>query len=191
MRQDSTPLPIFLFFSISIHLLILFFLFLYSPFMDRPLTGGGGHIEIVGLKPIKTSPSKSPNPQLTPPSTHQGQIDSEGKMGNVGKIESPSSGDFMGSGSGEDGENRLLAEIRAQIESVKRYPIRARKMKIEGTTSLQFQILTDGSVDGLTITESSGSTLLDNEALATIQRATPLPPYPRPLKLSIQFDLED
>jgi len=37
---------------------------------------------------------------------------------------------------------------------------------------------------------SSGSSVLDEEALATVKRAAPLPYYPSPIRISLKFSLE-
>ncbi|OGQ25789.1 MAG: hypothetical protein A3B79_04635 [Deltaproteobacteria bacterium RIFCSPHIGHO2_02_FULL_50_15] len=198
MKKKFPLLPLFLLLSISIHLSLLLILFVKSPLTQRPATGGGGHIEIVGLRPTPLY-SMIPKQDLVPegtrvheiPSPHQGMIESNGDRGLIGQKKGPRSGDDAGDGSGPDGESLLLAEIRARIDSVKRYPLRARTMKIKGTSEIQFRILANGSVDHLHIIQSSGSPLLDEEALATVKRAGPLPYYPKPLNLVIQFESEE
>ena len=64
----------------------------------------------------------------------------------------------------------------ARLAKVQRYPAQARG--VQGVVSLAFTIDRHGAVVSSRIVESSGSAVLDAEALALIKRATPLPPPP-------------
>jgi protein TonB len=68
----------------------------------------------------------------------------------------------------------LLAHLRRS----QRYPPEARQRRIEGTVHLNFSIDRNGRVMSYRIVGSSGSEVLDHEALAMIQRASPLPAPP-------------
>jgi TonB family protein len=176
MKKKSLLIPIF-FISIGVHLLFLLILFYNFSSDLSPLAGGGGQIEIVGLRPVPTSPLGSTRTQPVTPAV----------AGNTATHEGEGTGEEQGSHSGLKGESQILAIIRARIENAKRYPARARQMQLSGTTELQFQIQSDGTVTALKVTRSSGSSLLDEAARATVKRATPLPHYPKPLSLAVQF----
>jgi protein TonB len=60
----------------------------------------------------------------------------------------------------------------------KRYPRAAQDQKQQGTASLSFVVDRNGRVLGASIARSSGFPLLDEEVLALVQRAQPLPPAP-------------
>ena len=62
------------------------------------------------------------------------------------------------------------------LERQKRYPSEARGD--QGTAQLAFNVDRQGGVHNARITRSSGSSVLDHEALALVQRAQPLPPPP-------------
>ena len=64
----------------------------------------------------------------------------------------------------------------ARIAKVQRYPAQARG--VQGVVSLAFTIDRQGKVVSSKIVKSSGSAVLDAEALDLIKRATPLPPPP-------------
>jgi protein TonB len=66
--------------------------------------------------------------------------------------------------------------LMAQLERHKRYPAQARGD--QGIASLEFRIDRHGHVLSSRIVRSSGSAILDEETLALIQRAQPLPPPP-------------
>jgi periplasmic protein TonB len=64
----------------------------------------------------------------------------------------------------------------ARLAKVQRYPARARGL--QGVVSLAFTIDRHGGVVSSQIVKSSGSAVLDAEALDLIKRAAPLPPPP-------------
>ena len=66
--------------------------------------------------------------------------------------------------------------LSARLEAVKRYPARAHGEK--GIARVAFRIDRNGRVLSSRITQSSGSAALDEDALATIKRADPLPTPP-------------
>ena len=63
-----------------------------------------------------------------------------------------------------------------RLTKVQRYPARARGA--QGMVSLAFTINRQGKVVSSKIVKSSGSRVLDAEALDLIKRAEPLPPPP-------------
>lgn len=77
------------------------------------------------------------------------------------------------------GESRdgFLARLLAQLNRVKQYPRAARQARIEGVVMLHFVMDAEGKLISFEIARSSGRPVLDNEALALIQRAQ-LPPLP-------------
>ena len=77
------------------------------------------------------------------------------------------------------GESRdsFLARLLAQLNRVKQYPRAARQARIEGVVMLHFVMDGQGKLIRFEIAKSSGRPVLDNEALALIQRAS-LPPLP-------------
>ena len=66
--------------------------------------------------------------------------------------------------------------IVARLAHLQRYPPQARG--VQGVVSLAFSIDRQGNVVSSRIVKSSGSALLDAEALDLIKRAAPLPPPP-------------
>lgn len=71
-------------------------------------------------------------------------------------------------------KSRLLSHL----ERYKRYPDTARAQRAEGTALLSFRMDRDGCVLGFYLVRSSGCPELDDEVLAMIERASPLPPAP-------------
>jgi len=61
------------------------------------------------------------------------------------------------------------------------YPEAAVREYLEGTATLDLTVAPDGSLKGLQLVRSSGHRLLDDAALATLERAVPLTEIPSAL----------
>jgi periplasmic protein TonB len=61
-----------------------------------------------------------------------------------------------------------------RIEELKRYPMLARANHWEGKVVVQAVIRADGTVGALSVAESSGHALLDEEAMVVMRKASPL-----------------
>ncbi|MFL5269091.1 MAG: energy transducer TonB [Stellaceae bacterium] len=70
------------------------------------------------------------------------------------------------------------AQLLAWLEKYKRYPRVAQEQRQQGVVSLRFAIDRQGQVLSSQINKSSGFELLDDEVLALVQRAQPVPPPP-------------
>lgn len=71
-----------------------------------------------------------------------------------------------------------LVSLQAWLERHKEYPARAVRRRLEGEALLRFVMTRDGDVIAHGLARSSGSEMLDEEVLAMLERATPLPPLP-------------
>jgi protein TonB len=85
----------------------------------------------------------------------------------------------------------------SHLNRFKRYPDQARARSNQGDVAVQFTIDRLGSLVASRVVRSSGSTALDEEALAVLQRASPLPAPPGQiagatfdLTLPIQFRIK-
>jgi protein TonB len=68
--------------------------------------------------------------------------------------------------------------VMSHLNRFKRYPDSARAHGIQGVVNVEFSIDRDGRVVNSRVAQSSGSSALDAEALATLRRANPLPAPP-------------
>lgn len=161
-----------------------------------PLAGGGGHgvvsVEIIGAGGsggLSEEESKKPADSNSKTSPKKRGVDSPRSQAAVGE---GTGGEGSGPGSGPPGgTNAILAEIRSRIERAKRYPMLARKLGLTGVSLARFQIDPSGRPQSVSLKSSSGQKILDDEALATIQRAAPYPLYAEPLEIGIRFELKD
>jgi protein TonB len=75
-----------------------------------------------------------------------------------------------------------------QIQRTKRYPPEAQARGEQGVVLLSFSLDRNGRVLAHRIAESSGHADLDNEVMAMIERAQPLPAFP-PSMTQTKLDL--
>lgn len=74
--------------------------------------------------------------------------------------------------------------VKQRIEAARKYPLWAKKQGIEGVTHLYFTVLSGGAGQDIRIIRSSGSGILDEEAVATVKRASPFPSIPKEISRS-------
>jgi len=86
-----------------------------------------------------------------------------------------------------DEYQRLLYEIVARHS---RYPGEAKQLRLAGITALAFRLDRNGNVLESWVHRSSGSAMLDNAALAALERSRPLPPIPASLPARMDFVIE-
>jgi protein TonB len=68
--------------------------------------------------------------------------------------------------------------VVARLQQAKRYPSSAEQRHEQGVATLAFSVDRNGRVLSRSLARSSGSSSLDQEVLAMIQRAQPLPAFP-------------
>lgn len=85
-----------------------------------------------------------------------------------------------------DEAQRVLSELRRLVLEQIVYPPLARRRGIEGRVVLRLALNTDGNADSLTVSRSSGHSILDKAAVELVTRVLPLRPGPgRPLTVDI------
>lgn len=70
------------------------------------------------------------------------------------------------------------ALVLAHLQRYKRYPRAAQRRRSEGVSLVEYAVDRSGGVQWARLARSSGNALLDGEALAAVQRASPLPSPP-------------
>ena len=88
--------------------------------------------------------------------------------------------------------NRIKHAINQKWE----YPELAKRYGLQGTLLLEFAVGANGQIEQLRLVRSSGSQLLDDEALRAIKAAAPFPPIPvwiksTPLPISATMEYHD
>ena len=86
-----------------------------------------------------------------------------------------------------------FSKVIAAVKKHKNYPNNARRMKHQGVVEVRFLLKTDGSIDELKVTKSSGFESLDNGALENVKKASsefPKPKEARYLRFPIAFTLK-
>jgi protein TonB len=90
--------------------------------------------------------------------------------------------------SGADAD-RFRQALLAQIARYKQYPPDALRERIQGTVWVRFLVDRDGRLLRAWIDQSSGQSILDDEALAAIRRAAPFPAIPAGLPDKVDLTL--
>ncbi|PZQ46836.1 MAG: energy transducer TonB [Rhodovulum sulfidophilum] len=89
-------------------------------------------------------------------------------------------------GAGSSATNpKWQARLMAHLERRKRYPAAARRRGDEGVATVRFSIDASGNVQSVRLLRSSGIPELDQEVVAMVQRASPVPAPPPGTKLDI------
>jgi TonB family protein len=86
-----------------------------------------------------------------------------------------------------------FTKIKQSIEVQWEYPEMALRYGLQGRLALEFAIGASGQLEYLRVVRSSGSELLDQEAVRAIRAAAPFPPIPtwiKPIPLSISAAME-
>ena len=76
-----------------------------------------------------------------------------------------------------------FASIKRKIELVWQYPYEAAAAGIQGELTLDFVIARSGAVNSVELVRSSGSKILDDEAIRSIRKAAPFDPIPAQYKI--------
>lgn len=74
--------------------------------------------------------------------------------------------------------SEFLRKVRDRIKEEQRLPPNVRNLDDGSTTTIRFTLLRDGTIRAAKVSNSSGSRVLDNAALAAVQNAEPYPPFP-------------
>ncbi len=180
-----------LFFSLALllHGGIAFLFWVSSSHREATPGGGSGGSITISLAPQPTASSGQKSHRKTHPALSSAQTQDPRRGTASGTGSGRASGPQTGVGSSPTGSDTVLAEIRQKIERAKHFPRLARRLQLEGEAELLFHLKGDGSLQSLRISQSSGATILDEAALATVRRAAPFPYYPEPIQITIRFTL--
>jgi protein TonB len=85
---------------------------------------------------------------------------------------------------GTKATSNYQGKVVAKLRRAKRYPRQAKRQRLQGIVSVSFTISSNGSVSGIRITRSSGHPLLDQAALDMVRRASPMPKFPRDIRVA-------
>ncbi len=106
----------------------------------------------------------------------------------------PDPGARPGSPVSRDGLKNYLSKVRKIIEAHKRYPLRARRLGIEGEVMVAFKIDRHGNAIDIRVLRKSPFYTFNKFAVKTISSSSPFPPPPErlhpPLRLAIRIDYQ-
>ncbi|WP_099866382.1 energy transducer TonB [Pararhizobium haloflavum] len=155
--------------------------------------------------PIVDAPIPTPRPEYTPPPPPQRaepqpapqpqRQQAQGERGNqaVNQSAGTASGQTQQGAAAQQAQaaaraqaqaeqNAAISNYQGQVRSrllrALRYPSAARRDRLSGQVQVTFTVSANGSVSGIAVTGSSGSPVLDQAAVQTVQRAAPFPAIP-------------
>ena len=152
--------------------------------------------------PIENVPVPTPRPEYTPPPPprqvaeprrdpppqqrpqgNQGQAQSNQQRGVAeGQAQpggaSQSGGNAQAQQAGNAAVSNYPGQVVTRLRRALRYPSAARRERLTGEVHVSFTISAGGGVGGISISRSSGSPILDQAAVETVQRAAPFPAIP-------------
>ena len=129
-----------------------------------------------------------PRPQRSAPSREATRAQVQAQQ-NAPQVAAPQSNRGAASVSPARWQSRLMAHL----ERRKRYPANARRQRLEGVAQVQFTIDANGNVQSVALAGSSGIAELDQEVVAMVRRASPVPAPPpgvnRTIVVPVRFNL--
>ncbi|WP_426578323.1 energy transducer TonB [Xenorhabdus stockiae] len=136
----------------------------------------------------KKSAQSSQTPQNSPEELETNGTDRVNSQS--GMSQATTSQSLVGQGNSES--DNYHARLRQEIERHKRYPRKAKRMKQEGTVTVNFILQDDGSITAAKIIQSSGYSAMDNEALKALSLAKSIGPKPTtlPADITLQISFE-
>ncbi|WP_340617263.1 energy transducer TonB family protein [Xenorhabdus entomophaga] len=93
-------------------------------------------------------------------------------------------------GQGNSAVDNYHTRLRQEIERHKDYPRKAKRMKQEGTVTINFSLLDDGTLSAASVGRSSGNSTLDNAALNAVNRASSIGPRPAGMEPDVTLTLD-
>jgi protein TonB len=141
-------------------------------------------------KTVPLSPSVAPPEPYAPsladgtdPEAGDGAAD--GVAGEGGEVHAGYGGSPLGYVEQSGGGGRAMkardiyaARVRRRLDRYKVYPPDAARRRLRGVVVLKFTVIRDGTILDTRIHQSSGEASFDEEALALLQRVSPLPSLP-------------
>ena len=143
----------------------------------------------------KIEPKVEPKPAITPPApvaTPAPAVNSNLPANNKSIASAPAQKVAQELNLSNAQSDEDFSKVIAAVKKYKSYPNNARRMKHQGVVEVRFLLKTDGSIDELKVTKSSGFESLDNGALENVKKASsefPKPKEDRYLRFPIAFTL--
>ena len=143
----------------------------------------------------KIEPKVEPKPAITPPApvaTPAPAVNSNLPANNKSIASAPAQKVAQELNLSNAQSDEDFSKVIAAVKKHKSYPKNARRMKHQGVVEVRFLLKTDGSIDELKVTKSSGFESLDNGALENVKKASsefPKPKEARYLRFPIAFTL--
>lgn len=132
--------------------------------------------------PLQRVPAALEEPQPSAPAQDEAQAASAAQASAPPSVSAPPASRYAAaqslSGVAQQQRATWQAQVLGHLQRYKRYPRPAQRRRQEGVVQVQFAVDRRGHASAIRIVQGSGHDSLDSETLATVQRASPLPPPP-------------
>jgi len=193
--KHNLNLRIFIVMSLVIH---AGFIFVLLPHILSTGTGGGGNNNLSGhffelnlinegIGGIGDTSQRDVSPSTGGPAGTDeaaATVSLSSNQEGINSADPAAGGDSSGNSYGGDTaaiSDPFIRLIREKIEKVKSYPEVARHNNWVGEVELKFLITSNGEVKEIKLVKSSGFSILDKSAVATVKNAAPFLPFPEAL----------
>lgn len=139
-------------------------------------------------KPVPPKPKPKPKPKAAPkpkPAKEATSVKPPGGGGSGTEVKQGGGGPGTGRVGGGKGIgnpnafNAYTSQIRRRLERYKKYPPSAQSQKLQGTATVSFTVSRNGALSAPRLVKSSGHKVLDEEVMALLRRASPMPAFPK------------
>lgn len=129
--------------------------------------------------------AEQPPRQAPPPQGNQGQQQAQQRQGTAngqaqsGAATQGSQASAREQAAGNAAVSNYPGQVVTRLRRALRYPAAARRDRLTGEVHVSFTVSAGGGVSGISVVRSSGSPVLDQAAIETVQRAAPFPQIPQ------------
>jgi TonB family protein len=157
--------------------------------------GGNGAIRRAGPEKLSAAPSHAPrgdSPNIIEPAMNREETSASSAEETRTGAGAHAVAEFPGGGAeagppaatgSQDGivqagsafSSEQWQRLHDAIEKAKTYPRLARERGVEGVVLVRFKVAPSGKIEKVDVVKSSGSDILDQASIRTVQRAAPMP----------------
>lgn len=165
--------------TLGLHLALATALLIGNGRLSVPLSGEPMTVIPIAEETVETKPEPLPPPPMKTPRLDLPTVDlPQATEPSPNAITLPANPPAPRAQPSRKAIETYQSRLMRHLNRVKRYPPEAQRRRVEGVALLSFTIDPAGRVLAFRLERSSGNPLLDDETLAMIQRASPLPALP-------------
>jgi protein TonB len=165
--------------------------------INIPIKNEGKNLQIASQKKENKENKEIPKLPVPPPENNKAKEEKPPKELNISHLKGKDEIFQMGSENEKEDKTpaknedimKYLYKVRDKLQENLAYPLMAKRLEIEGTVIVRFIINPDGSVyeNTIKVVKSSGSNILDRQAIITVENSIPFDPTPNKKKIVVEI----